>query len=109
MYAFSEIFYSRVSNAVFKKNSNKSRLSNEKYIMSVRFTKNTDKILIVYDRNTHSRRDFLNFVFKQRCDWQPLHMKFHIPKANDIQLCFQYDFHSTRIEREWKRWKPILI
>lgn len=66
--------------------------------MSVRFTENSDKILIVYDQNAHSRlgRIFLKtFVFTQRRDWQPLHMKFH-PKANDIQLCSRYDFHTAR-------------
>lgn len=88
---FYEIFLFLVSVMLYLKSERASkhqrtkktteRLSNEKYIMSVPFTKNTDKILIVYDRSTHSRRDFLNFVFKQRCDWQPLHMKISHPKG----------------------------
>lgn len=74
--------------------------------MSVRFTENTDKILIVYDRNAHSRRDFLNFVFKQRRDWQPLHMKISTQRLMTSNCALDMIF--TQPERGGDE-KPILI
>jgi hypothetical protein len=46
------LYLKKASKQVSSQTSKQNRLSKEKYIMSVRFIENADKILIVYDRNT---------------------------------------------------------